>query len=43
MGLFGNSFDFNRDGRLDSLERAVEFNTFRNLIDSDEENDEEDE
>ena len=37
MGLFGDLFDFNGDGRLDSLESAVEFNAFMNLIDSEEE------
>lgn len=37
MGLFGDLFDFDGDGRLDSLESAVEFNTFMNLLDSDEE------
>lgn len=42
MGLFGDLFDFNGDGRLDSLESAVEFNAFMNLIDSDEEDNEDD-
>lgn len=28
MGLFGDLFDFNRDGRLDSFERAAEFAAF---------------
>ena len=42
MGLFGDLFDFNGDGRLDSLESAVEFNAFMNLIDSDEESTEDD-
>ena len=37
MGLFGDLFDFNSDGRLNSLESAVEFNAFMNLIDSEEE------
>ena len=41
MGLFGDLFDFNGDGRLDSLESAVEFNAFMNLIDSEEEDSEE--
>ena len=42
MGLFGDLFDFNGDGRLDSLESAVEFNAFMNLIESEEENTEDD-
>ena len=42
MGLFGDLFDFNGDGRLDSLESAVEFNAFMNLIESEEENSEDD-
>ena len=42
MGLFGDLFDFNGDGRLDSLESAVEFNAFMNLIDSEEDDNEED-
>ena len=42
MGLFGYLFDFNGDGRLDSLESAVEFNAFMNLIESEEENTEDD-
>ena len=37
MGLFGDLFDFNGDGKLDSLESAIEFNAFMNLIDSEEE------
>lgn len=42
MGLFGDLFDFNGDGRLDSLESAFEFNAFMNLIDSEEEENEDD-
>ena len=42
MGLFGDLFDFNGDGRLDLLENAVEFNAFMNSIDSEEENTEDD-
>ena len=41
MGPFNDLFDFNNDGRLDSFEKAAEFNVIMNLIDS-EENDEED-
>lgn len=39
MGLFGNLFDFNGDGKLDSFERAAEFGMFMQMIDS-EKNDE---
>lgn len=37
VGLFGDLFDFNGDGRLDSLESAIEFNAFMNLLDAEEE------
>ena len=40
MGVFGDLFDFNGDGRLDTLESAVEFNAFMNLIDLEEEDSE---
>ena len=33
MGIFGDLFDFNRDGRLDSFEKAAEFGAFMNMID----------
>ncbi len=42
MGLFGNLFDFNGDGKLDSLEQATEFAAFMNLIDSEEKDNEDD-
>lgn len=35
-GLFGDLFDFNHDGQMDSLERAIEFEAFRELISDDE-------
>jgi len=38
-GIFGSMFDFNRDGTLDALERAVEFQFFDEIVmgnDSDE-------
>ena len=35
MGLFGDLFDFNRDGRLDSFERAAEFAAFMQMMDAD--------
>ena len=31
--MFGNLFDFDRNGKLDSLERALEFNFLSNLLD----------
>ena len=31
--MFGNLFDFDRNGTLDSLERALEFNFLSNLLD----------
>ena len=42
MGLFGDLFDFNGDGRLDSLEQAAEFTAFMNLLDSEKEENSED-
>ena len=39
MGLFGDLFDFNNDGKLDSFEKAAEFGAFMQMIDS-EKNDE---
>ena len=42
MGLFGDLFDFNGDGRLDSLEQATEFTAFMNLLDSEKEDNEND-
>ena len=34
MGLFGDLFDFNHDGKLDSFEKAAEFGAFMQMIDS---------
>ena len=39
MGLFGNLFDFNGDGKLDCFEKAAEFGAFMQMTDS-EKNDE---
>ena len=34
MGLFGDLFDFNNDGKLDSFEKSAEFGAFMQMIDS---------
>lgn len=34
MDLFGDLFDFNNDGKLDAFEKAAEFGTFMQMIDS---------
>ena len=39
MGLFGDLFDFNNDGKLDSFEKAAEFGAFMQMFDC-EKNDE---
>lgn len=33
MGLFGDLFDFNKDGKLDAFEKAAEFTTFVSMMD----------
>jgi hypothetical protein len=33
MSYFGNAFDFNNDGRLDTLESALEFGVFMQVMD----------
>ena len=35
MGIFGDLFDFNNDGKLDTIEKAAEFGAFMQMIDSD--------
>lgn len=44
-GLFGDMFDFNRDGKLDSFEQAAEFMFFEEVImgGNDEESDDDEE
>ena len=32
-GFFGNLFDFNRDGKLDATEQAMDFAAFATMID----------
>lgn len=34
-GIFGNLFDFNHDGELDSFEKAMEFEMFDNRMKDD--------
>ena len=31
-GIFGNLFDLNRDGKLDSIERGMEFSFFNEIM-----------
>ena len=42
MGIFGDLFDFNKDGKLDSLEKSLEFGAFMNMVETCEEQDEDD-
>lgn len=35
-GLFGNLFDLNHDGKMDSFEKAAEFATFMSIMDEEE-------
>lgn len=34
MGLFGDLFDFNGDGKMDAFEKAAEFGAFINMVNS---------
>ena len=43
MGLFGDLFDFNNDDKLDSFEKAAEFDALMHMIDSEEHGEKEDE
>ena len=43
MGIFGNLFDFNNDGKLDVFEKAAEFSAFMQMIESEEQDEEADE
>ena len=36
FGLFGDLFDFNHDGKLDSFEQAAEFAMFMSILDEEE-------
>lgn len=40
-GFFGNLFDFNRDGKLDSFERAADFAAFASLVSENDDTEEE--
>lgn len=40
-GLFGDLFDFNGDGKLDSFERAADFAAFVNLMSGNDEQEKE--
>ena len=42
MGIFGNLFDFNNDGKLDAFEKAAELGMLMEMIDSEEEDEDED-
>lgn len=39
-GFFGNLFDFNRDGKLDSFERTADFAAFASLVSENDDNEE---
>lgn len=40
-GIFGNMFDLNRDGKLDAMERAMDFMLFEELTKQEEKDEEE--
>ena len=42
-GLFGGMFDFNNDGKLDAFEKAAEFGAFMQIIESEEQDEEDNE
>ena len=42
MGIFGDIFDFNKDGKMDAFEKAAEFAAFMQMVESCEENEETD-
>lgn len=37
MGIFGDLFDLNHDGKMDSFEKAAEFGFLAHIIESEEE------
>ena len=36
MGIFGDMFDFNHDGKLDTFEQAAEFSFLMNMMEEEE-------
>ena len=36
MNIFGNLFDFNKDGKLDAFEKSAEFAAFMQMIEAEE-------
>ncbi len=36
MGIFGDMFDFNHDGKLDTFEQAAEFSFIMNMMEEEE-------
>ncbi len=42
MGIFGNMFDFNNDGKLSAAEQGLEFAHLEHIINEDEETSEND-
>ena len=42
MGIFGNLFDLNHDGKMDSFEKAAELGFLAHITESEEEESEED-
>lgn len=42
-GLFGDLFDFNHDGKLDTFEQTAEFATFASIMDAEEAKEKEEE
>ena len=39
MSIFGNLFDFNRDGKLDALEQGAELGFIMQMMDAQKQND----
>ena len=43
MGILGNLFDFNNDGKLDAFEKAAELGLIMQIMDSEEQEEEDEE
>ena len=41
MGIFGDLFDFNHDGKMDAFEKAAEFGAFMQMVESEEQEEDE--